>query len=419
MDDRRMQVLCSGLLAKSPAKCKAKAIFPKCWQLRWCVLTLVTRINDGQCQVFLYYYKDEDSFKTNQPHKGSLDIKNCLKIQSCYESQSGFDHLFSIECNDGKFVKFSAPSCSLKSQWIRNLYYYKLYFSQEKLDSSSCKAVGRSENKNETDDSARRSRLQSSGGDSGNFSLHSFDLEAASGDDASNGEGKCPNTQKFWRQNSRIGSLSTLLEKIVIDQPELRPDCGLKSGAGEEEQLEMQKVYSDLFMLCETCTKNQKKRRPSIPRKWSQKKRESLHMSKDREIQSPGSNSRHNSFDLADKTSMKSGSSTDSSSLDTEPLPEKVLSSGHEYTEIDEDWMQKALSLPYHEDDYDDVGYVKMDDSFLDEVNEALQLLDARDTPNTNSEDQNVSIVPGNTNLHENLMLQSQIKENCVFEMTI
>ena len=70
MDDRRLQVLCSGLLAKSPTKTKAKAYIPKYWQLRWCVLTLVTQINNGQCQLFLYYYDDEDSFKKNQPHRG-------------------------------------------------------------------------------------------------------------------------------------------------------------------------------------------------------------------------------------------------------------------------------------------------------------------------------------------------------------
>ena len=49
------------------------------------------------------------------------------------------------------------------------------------------------------------SRLQSSGGDSGNFSLNSFEIEAAGVDEASNGQGACPNTQKCWRQNSRIG----------------------------------------------------------------------------------------------------------------------------------------------------------------------------------------------------------------------
>ena len=215
------------------------------------------------------------------------------------------------------------------------------------------------------------------------------------------------------------GSLSVLLEKIVIDKPDLRPDCGLKSGAEEEERLEMQKVYSDLFMLCETCTKMQKKGKISFARKWSQKKRESLDKSKDRKIQSPGSNSRHNSFELADNTSIKSESSTDSNSLDNESLPKKLLSNESGYTEIDEHWIQKVRDLANLEDDYDDVGYIEMDDSFLDKVNEASQLLDATDTPTTDFEDPNGSIPPGNTSLPENLMLPSQIKENCVFEMTI
>lgn len=69
--DKRAQVLCMGLLVKSPTKYTEKAIFAPWWKVRWCVLTKITY--DGAPQktkLVLSYYKDEESHRRDENSEG-------------------------------------------------------------------------------------------------------------------------------------------------------------------------------------------------------------------------------------------------------------------------------------------------------------------------------------------------------------
>ena len=68
MEDRRTEVLCAGLLIKSPANSERKAAFARFWKLRWCVLQRITYIgsrNEGSKLAFCYY-KSEEEFRNEK-----------------------------------------------------------------------------------------------------------------------------------------------------------------------------------------------------------------------------------------------------------------------------------------------------------------------------------------------------------------
>ena len=69
--DKRAQVLCMGLLVKSPTKHTEKAIFAAWWKVRWCVFTKITF--DGAPQktkLILSYYKDQESHSRDEKPEG-------------------------------------------------------------------------------------------------------------------------------------------------------------------------------------------------------------------------------------------------------------------------------------------------------------------------------------------------------------
>ena len=87
MDEKRTQVLCSGLLVKSPAKSEFKAGFATFWKVRWCALARVTypASSKEDSKLLFYYYENEDHFKRQNlplgmhPFSGYLFI-HCIEV---------------------------------------------------------------------------------------------------------------------------------------------------------------------------------------------------------------------------------------------------------------------------------------------------------------------------------------------------
>jgi len=145
MEDRRTEVLCAGLLIKSPTKSERKAGFSKFWKVRWCVLQRITYIgsrNEGSKLAFCYY-KNEEEFRNEKLPYNTLKICRDTEIRSRYKSQAGFDHLFSIKRPGHTTMKLSAPSCNLKSHWITVLYYYQSICSPKDSPNRRRSSTGR------------------------------------------------------------------------------------------------------------------------------------------------------------------------------------------------------------------------------------------------------------------------------------
>ena len=76
MDEKRTQVLCSGLLVKSPTKSELKAGFATFWKVRWCVLVRVTypASSNKDLKLLFCYYKNKDHFNHQSKPIGMYPI---------------------------------------------------------------------------------------------------------------------------------------------------------------------------------------------------------------------------------------------------------------------------------------------------------------------------------------------------------
>lgn len=252
--DRRERILAKGYLIKSPVKNTEKSSFARFWKLRWLVLTevLLVDVNESmeESKLVFSYYKDKDSHAKDEQPKGILNISQCQSIKSCFQPQANFDHVFVIEFNDGKVVRFSAPSCEKKFKWVSLLHKYRFNSNIGEFMS----AVGiQGASPNRQSNGQNRSSICSIGRPS-SFARNHNGYRNSSFD----GSSEDPPPLPPRRQSTASGNSIRLADG---DRSSIRSALN-----PSEIDIDMLQIFNDLFMFCSKC-QSEKQKRSSIQRK--------------------------------------------------------------------------------------------------------------------------------------------------------
>eukprot|EP00112_Aurelia_sp_Birch-Aquarium-sp1_P012062 Seg2531.3 transcript_id=Seg2531.3/GoldUCD/mRNA.D3Y31 product="hypothetical protein" protein_id=Seg2531.3/GoldUCD/D3Y31 len=389
MMNKRERIISMGYLAKSPSKSKDKAKHTMFWKLRWCVFAEVTYTDAftfaEDSKLILYYYEDRDSHKRDVNSKGHLDISDCISINSCYESQAGFDHIFTIRCPYGKFVKFSASSCRKKFIWLDILFRNKFNTNvqgvvRSKVISQSSK-ISRPGEMRSFDDlsgnvgtstsqyashgkarsvslrqpvkkfviSPRGSSLKAIRTDSGTFSMST--VSSVSSDDEPPplppprrrpSQESLPSLFEDQRSLcSEFSDLGSSTQEWEARFPSREPS--FSGGIGQRSASLGSKVQTvdsaiDEYFYCERCEKEAKKKRGSLTRRMSSKKRSGL------------KDDQHTHVEVEDTSIQPTIPATDyllNDSFDSDELviDENEKKQDQIYVEIDDEWLDKVRRM--------------------------------------------------------------------------